>query len=139
MNFRAPPRDDLEINITPLIDVVFILLIFFMVSTTFQKSAELQVSLPESSVSPTETPLAAIEVVINAQGQFFLNGRELINNQLATVRSAMQSLAEGRDDIPVILRADAMTPHQEVVTAMDAAGQLGLTRLSIATSHTEDK
>lgn len=139
MNFRPPPRDDLDINITPLIDVVFILLIFFMVSTTFQKSAELQVSLPESSATPTETPLAAIEVVINAQGQFFLNGRELINNQLATVRSAMQSLAEGRDDIPVILRADAMTPHQDVVTAMDAAGQLGLTRLSIATSHTEDK
>ena len=139
MNFRAAQRDELDINITPLIDVVFILLIFFMVSTTFQKSAELQVSLPESSAAPTEVPPIAIEVVINAQGQFFLNGRELINNQLATVRSAMQSLAEGRDDIPVILRADAMTPHQAVVTAMDAAGQLGLNRLSIATSHAEDK
>ena len=138
MNFRTRPRDDLDINITPLIDVVFILLIFFMVSTTFQKSAELQVQLPESTVTPADDVPVSIEVVINAQGQFFLNGRELVNNQLATVRAAMQSIAEGKTELPVIVRADARTPHQAVVTAMDAASQLGLTRLSIATSHVEE-
>ncbi|HBA32534.1 MAG TPA: biopolymer transporter ExbD [Gammaproteobacteria bacterium] len=138
MNFRTRPRDDLDINITPLIDVVFILLIFFMVSTTFQKSAELQVQLPESTATPADDVPVSIEVVINAQGQFFLNGRELVNNQLATVRAAMQSIAEGKTELPVIVRADARTPHQAVVTAMDAASQLGLTRLSIATSHVEE-
>lgn len=138
MNFRTRPRDDLDINITPLIDVVFILLIFFMVSTTFQKSAELQVQLPESTATPADEIPVSIEVVINAQGQFFLNGRELVNNQLATVRAAMQSIAEGKTELPVIVRADARTPHQAVVTAMDAASQLGLTRLSIATSHVEE-
>ncbi|MCG8380929.1 MAG: biopolymer transporter ExbD [Gammaproteobacteria bacterium] len=138
MNFRTRLRDDLDINITPLIDVVFILLIFFMVSTTFQKSAELQVQLPESTATPADEIPVSIEVVINAQGQFFLNGRELVNNQLATVRAAMQSIAEGKTELPVIVRADARTPHQAVVTAMDAASQLGLTRLSIATSHVEE-
>lgn len=138
MNFRTRPRDDLDINITPLIDVVFILLIFFMVSTTFQKSAELQVQLPESTATPADDVPVSIEVVINAQGQFFLNGRELVNNQLATVRAAMQSIAEGKTELPVVVRADARTPHQAVVTAMDAASQLGLTRLSIATSHVEE-
>ena len=138
MNFRTRLWDDLDINITPLIDVVFILLIFFMVSTTFQKSAELQVQLPESTATPADEIPVSIEVVINAQGQFFLNGRELVNNQLATVRAAMQSIAEGKTELPVIVRADARTPHQAVVTAMDAASQLGLTRLSIATSHVEE-
>jgi len=92
MKFRRERTDDLELNLTPLIDVVFLLLIFFMVSTTFQNESEISLQLPKASEEPVE------------------------------------------GDIPITIRADAQTPHQAVVTAMDAAAQLGLTRMSIATS-----
>ncbi len=134
MNFRPERRDDLELNITPLIDVVFLLLIFFMVSTTFQRETELSVQLPEAAAPESEVDEEVIEVVINRSGQYFLNGRELVNNQLPTLRAALARMTSGRKNTPLVIRADSRTPHQAVVTVMDAARQLGLLRLSIATA-----
>ncbi|MCB1756409.1 MAG: biopolymer transporter ExbD [Gammaproteobacteria bacterium] len=125
------------ISLTPLIDVVFLLLIFFMVSTTFQKDSELQVHLPEATSEPSSAPVDALEIVINTSGQYFLNGQELTNNRLETLRAAISTLTRGKRDTPLIIRADAQTPHQAVVTAMDAAAQLGMLKLSIATSQTD--
>ncbi len=137
MKFQSRKREDIDLNLTPLIDVVFLLLIFFMVSTTFQKESELQVHLPEASQAPVTVPDKSIEISINTTGQYFLNGRELTNNRLETLRSAIQTLTGGQRDMPLIIRADALTPHQAVVTAMDAAAQLGMRRLSIATSQAD--
>lgn len=137
MNFA--PRKKVEaqgIDITPLIDVVFILLIFFMVTTTFQREADLAINLPAASEEPasqTDTPL---EIVITAQGQYMVGGLELVNSQLETVKQALKRMTAGHKDQPLVIRADASTPHQYVVTAMDAAAQLGLARLSIATTYT---
>lgn len=134
MKFRARKREEFDLNLTPLIDVVFLLLIFFMVSTTFQKEADLQVQLPSASQEPTAVPVEKLEVTINPQGQYFINGRELTNNRLETLRTALAKMSRGQRDIPLVIRADAQTPHQYVVTAMDAAAQLGMLKLSIATA-----
>ncbi|HBR98667.1 MAG TPA: biopolymer transporter ExbD [Gammaproteobacteria bacterium] len=135
MNFRKKAREDLDLNLTPLIDVVFLLLIFFMVSTTFQKEAQLEVNLPEATREAVSAPDNVLEIAINTRGQYFLNGRELTNNRLDTLRAAIAKMSKGQRDTPLVIRADAQTPHQAVVTAMDAAAQLGMLRLSIATSQ----
>lgn len=133
MNLRGPRREDPEVNMAPLIDVVFLLLIFFMVSTTFKHEAEIKVQLPQASEKPAPVPKNSINVVIDAQGRFYINDKELVNTRVNTVKRAMALVAKGHKDIPLIIRADGKTPHQAVVTAMDAAAQLGIVHLSIAT------
>jgi biopolymer transport protein ExbD len=138
MNFGKPKIEPPGINITSLIDVVFILLIFFMVTTTFQREADLAINLPQASQEPDAPKDVPLEIVINAHGQFFVGGQELVNNRIDTIKRALQKVAVGRKDKPLVIRADARTPHQYVVTAMDAAAQLGLVRLSIATTQFEE-
>jgi len=134
MKFRKQPREELELNLTPLIDVVFLLLIFFMVSTTFQKESELSVQLPKATQEPVDLPPEQLEIVINAQGKFYVNEQELVKSDTLSLQKALNKLANGKRDIPLTIRADAKTPHQAVVTAMDAAAQLGMLQMSIATS-----
>lgn len=132
MKLRHSKKEAPEVNITPLIDVVFLLLIFFMVSTTFQREAELSIELPEASSRAPESKEKRIEVAIDASGRYYVNGRPLINRQPQTVRNALQQASEGRENASLIISADANTPHQAVVTVMDAARQLGLVRLTFA-------
>ncbi len=138
MNLRPGHKEDsVEVNLTPLIDVVFLLLIFFMVSTTFDRHAKLKVSLPEASTKATQQQNDPLVLSIDAKGNYFLNERQIVNQQLGTLKQAiLKTLSEKNvniKDVSLVLRADANTPHQSVVRAMDAASQLGLTRLSIAT------
>lgn len=135
MNFRSNQIEDLELNVTPLIDVVFLLLIFFMVSTTFQTETRLQLSLPQASDQNTVPASQKIEVVINQRGQYFINGRQLNDSGIETVREAINKLARGKKDTPLVIRADALAPHQAVITAMDAAGQLGMVKFSLAAAR----
>ncbi len=131
---REPPAD---INLTPLIDVVFLLLIFFMVSTTFSQHAQLEIELPEASSEEQQEQSENIEIAIDVKGRYYVNGRQLVNSQPGTLKQAMREAA-GEQKAPVIvISADANTPHQSVVTAMDAARQLGFTHLSFATSQPE--
>ncbi|MCW9012482.1 MAG: biopolymer transporter ExbD [Gammaproteobacteria bacterium] len=138
MNFKIERRDDIELNLTPLIDVVFLLLIFFMVSTTFEKQSKLKVELPEASSSAVKQDSEAVVIGIDAKGRFYINDRQLVNTQLKTLKIALMKTVGDNKETPLILRADAQTPHQSVVTAMDAAAQLGLVRLSIATLENSD-
>lgn len=135
MKFRRKVRTEDSVNLTPLIDVVFLLLIFFMVSTTFTKETHLDVDLPEASGEPMPQEKLQVEVLINAEGGFAVNGKSLINKQLNTLKAAIEETAEGDNKVPLIITADAQTPHQSVVTAMDAAAQLGFARLSITTRN----
>ncbi len=137
MKFKRAIREELELNLTPLIDVVFLLLIFFMVSTTFQKESEISLQLPKASTAPVDTPTDSIEVVVNAAGRFYVNDQELVKSDLASLQNALYKLTDGQRDLPLTIRADAQTPHQAVITAMDAAAQLGMLRISIATSHSQ--
>jgi len=136
MNLRPGHKEEnVEVNLTPLIDVVFLLLIFFMVSTTFDRHARLKVSLPESSAKASQQQVEPLVLSIDARGNYFLNERQLVNKQLDTLKQAIRKTVGEQDitQLAIVLRADANTPHQAVVRAMDAASQLGMTRLSIAT------
>ena len=136
MDLRPGHKEEtVEVNLTPLIDVVFLLLIFFMVSTTFDRHARLKVSLPESSAKATQEQVEPLVLSIDARGNYFLNERQLVNKQLDTLKQAIRKTAGVEDltQMAIVLRADANTPHQAVVRAMDAASQLGMSRLSIAT------
>jgi biopolymer transport protein ExbD len=139
MNLRPLRREEPEVNLTALIDVVFLLLIFFMVSTTFQRESELKIELPEASGEAVEAPAEALEIIIDAQGRYFLKGEQVLNEELPTLKRAIEKALGDRKDPPVIIRADARTPHQAVIRAMDAASQLGLVKMSLATSQSHDE
>jgi biopolymer transport protein ExbD len=139
MKIRRRARQDVNIDLVPLIDVVFMLLLFFMVSTTFLKETELEVDLPEATAEARSVENDVIEITIGADGAYAVNGRMLVNNQLATLMKALRQVSEGDTHRRLVITADADARHQDVVTAMDAAGQLGLTRLSITTRNPEER
>lgn len=134
MQLRTRRRDEPEIVVIPLIDVLLMLLIFFMVATSFDKYSQMKIKLPESSASAETNERPVIEISIDAQGRYFINKQELLNSQTETIKQALQKAAEGKQDPQLILSADRMTPHQAVITAMDAARQLGMVNLTFATS-----
>ena len=138
MNLRTHRRKSPEVDITPLIDVVFLLLIFFMVSTTFEQQSRIQIELPEATATPTESEDESIEIVIDAQGRYFLDEEQVVNSELKTLKAAISKAVDGRESLTVIIRADASTPHQAVITALDASSQLGLTQISLATTKIEE-
>ncbi len=130
--------EDLEISLVPLIDVVLTLIIFFVVTTTFQDRSAMKVALPEAAAQAAETPKDPLVVVVDAEGRYFVGGAEVLRHDRASLREAIGKVAGEDKNRTVILRADAKTPHQSVVTAMDAIGQLGFSRLSIATVPASD-
>lgn len=135
MRFRRKQPEEVSVNLTPLIDVVFLLLIFFMVSTTFTKETHLQIDLPEASADEEAGSVEpqTVDLVIDIDGQYSVNGQSLINSQPETLRRAIIDQIADNRELPFIISADAKTPHQAVVTAMDVAGQLGFASLSITT------
>ena len=137
MNFSRRARQEVEVNLTPLIDVVFLLLIFFMVSTTFTKETYLSIDLPESNSQSNRVADLQIEILITREGDFAINGVALVNREQRTLRAAIGKISEGDTAIPMVITADSATPHQSVITALDVAGQLGFSRLSITTTLTD--
>lgn len=134
MRLQSRSRDEPEINVISLVDVLLVLVLFFMVSTTFLRETEISLKLPEATTdSAVATPDESLEIAITQTGAYVVNGRELVNNERRTLRAAIEKLVGERRDLPVFIRADAAASHQSVVTAMDVAGQLGFVRLNIAT------
>ena len=134
MNLNVRERAEPEVNLTSLIDVVFLLLIFFMVSTSFVKQSQLSIRLPQADNSNVieEVP-EFIDLMITEQGTYLVNGRELINNRPETIRNALQKISGGDTSLPITISADANARHQYVITAMDVAGKLGFVQINIAT------
>jgi biopolymer transport protein ExbD len=139
MNLQPSTPDEPEVNLTPLIDVVFLLLIFFMVSTTFEQQSRIQIELPEATAEATKPDDDSLEIIIDAQGRLFIWEEQVVNTELKTLKGAIGKAVGEREGIPVIIRADAKTPHQAVITALDATSQLGLTRISLATSRMQEE
>ena len=138
MKFKRSIRGELSINITPLIDVVFLLLIFFMVTTTFSRETRLLVNLPEANAELVESQSAQIEIIVAREGNYVINGRPLVDNRFETLIRGLELESEGDRDLSIILIADAEATHQSVVTAMDAIWQSGFSRLNIATQRPEE-
>jgi len=126
-------REDPELNLTSLIDVVLLLVIFFMVSTTFVEEGRLRVDLPAASNEPVTRVQDPIVVTVTAQGSYRVNDTALVNNARDTLAAALRKVAAGQQGVPLTIRADARATHQSVVTAMDVAARLGFTQVNIAT------
>lgn len=140
MNLNTRPRTQPEVNLTSLIDVVLLLLIFFMVSTSFVKESQISIKLPETDSDARVAEQAeSLEITITASGTYFINGRELINSRPETIRNALRRIAGDRSDIPVTISADANATHQSVVTAMSVVSNMGFTDFNIATVNESDE
>lgn len=134
MNLNVRQRAEPEVNLTSLIDVVLLLLIFFMVSTSFVKQSQIAIRLPEADTAAIVEEIPdQLDIMITEQGTYLINGRELINSRPETIRNALQKLSGGNTKLPLTISADANARHQHVVTAMDVAGRLGFVQISIAT------
>ena len=138
MKFYRRRRADNGINLTPLIDVVFLLLIFFMVTTTFTRESRLLIELPEADAEVVDSAQVPVELVISRDGSYAVNGQNLINRDIKTIMAALKDIAGEDGNTPLVITADAQAAHQAVVTAMDAAGRLGFTRLNITTQQSGD-
>lgn len=138
MRLGATRHDEFEINVISLIDVMLTLLMFFVMTTTFVQHSAMKVTLPEASETTGEPQREALVIMVDANSHYFVDNNEVLNPALDTLKEAIARVAGDNRDRQVVLRADAATPHQAVVTAMDALGQLGFTRLSIATTRTKD-
>ena len=141
MNLRKFRRESPAIDLTPLIDVVFMLLIFFMVSTTFKDQSMIRIDLPKASQQKQEeNKEKPIELTIDVQGNYYVNDKRVVNTQIETLKRALKIAIGNREHPPLTISADGRTSHQAVVTAMDAARQVGLLHISIATKNaTEGK
>ncbi len=134
MNLRQRPREEPDLNLTSLIDVVLLLLIFFMVSTTFVEEARIKIRLPQTSEKPAPAPARdPIVITVAASGEYLVNGRTLVNTSPATLSTAVSQIAGAQRDTAITIRADANATHQSVVTAMDVVGRLGFRAINIAT------
>ncbi len=138
MNFKPNPRDELQLDITPLIDVVFLLLIFFMVSTTFDHESEVNITLPKASKEIAQAKPDAINVAIDNQSRIYINEKELLNSQISTIKGAIYDISVDLPDAPIIISADEEAPFQMVIRTMDAARQLGLVKITFATRINEE-
>lgn len=138
MRFTPPDNDDLEITVIPLIDVILVLLIFFMATATFDQNSRIKVQLPEASSQVTPAADSPLVVQIDADGRYFVNNSEVLNSRIETLKAALEQLGGDPAKQSVVLRADARTQHQSVVTAMDALAQTGYRNLSIATVRSTD-
>ncbi|HEY7776413.1 MAG TPA: biopolymer transporter ExbD [Kineobactrum sp.] len=133
MKFRRQVTGEVSINLTPLIDIVFLLLIFFMVSTTFSRETQLSIDLPEASGEAPDQVDRQIEILVDEQGSYRVNGQALVDNRLRTLQAAIYKISVGDTTLPMVITADAQAAHQDVVRAMDAAGQMGFVHFSITT------
>ena len=139
MKFRRQRREEVGINLTPLIDVVFLLLIFFMVSTTFSRETQLSVDLPEAKGQAKDSQQEQIEILIDEAGSYRVNGQGLVDSRMRTLQAAIYKISAGDTTMPMIITADAQAQHQYVVRAMDAVGQMGFVHLSITTRAPSDQ
>ena len=137
MNFRHKKAEELDVNITPLVDVVFLLLIFFMVSTTFDRQSELNIELPEANGEITESEKKDIEIFIKEDGKYIINGQVLVNSKIDTLIRNLRQESDGDEGIRVIISADKQSTHQAVMTAMDAARQVGLIHITFSAVKSE--
>jgi biopolymer transport protein ExbD len=139
LKFRRQRREEVGINLTPLIDVVFLLLIFFMVSTTFNRETQLSVDLPEAEGQVKATEGEQIEILIDESGRYRVNGQGLVDARMRTLQAAIYRISAGDTTLPMIITADAQAAHEDVVRAMDAAGRMGFVHLSITTRQPADR
>ena len=139
MNFKLKNRDEFNLDITPLIDVVFLLLIFFMVSTTFKHESEINITLPSASNKTVTKKPNAINVGLDLKGNIYIDGEKLNNSEFQTIKTALFERIKETEKPPVIISADTNVKYQSVIYLLDTLRQLGLVKITYATQILEDK
>ncbi|MFA5983173.1 MAG: biopolymer transporter ExbD [Methylococcaceae bacterium] len=144
MNFQRKKREKVDITLISMIDVLFVLLLFFMVSTTFNRYTDVKVKLPEANGDAADQPTKSVSLVIDADGVYYLKGEdglphELVNQAPETLKVELQKLAASAAQLPFIITADGKTPHQFVISALDMAGQAGFSHITFAAQQAQDK
>lgn len=135
MAFKRRRREPIDVNLTPLIDVVFILLIFFMVTTTFTRETRLRVNLPQADAESALAVSDKIEIIVDAQGHYAVNGQRLSKSDKTSLGAALDAVAGKRRDQAFVISADAVAPHQSVVTVLEVAGEMAFSSLNISTQE----
>ena len=135
MNFRKKlQQDQPELNFIPLIDVLLVIIIFLVVSTTFSKFSELKINLPVAEANPVENKNVPINVSITEDRKYTINEDVLSDNSIEAIQSKLMEVSRNNQDkMPVIINADAMTNHQSVVNVMEASRRVGLTKITFST------
>ncbi len=136
--FNRAKKSEVSVNLTPLIDVVFLLLIFFMVSTSFNRETQIKLELPTASGDPLEATTDMIEISVDNEGRFFVNAKPIVNTQVETLIKAIEIVGQGDKKLPVVISADANAPYQAVVTAMDASRKTGYFNFTMATRRPQE-
>ncbi len=136
MNFRPRPRDEPEINLIPFIDVLLVVLIFLMLSTTYSKFTELQLKLPVADAEAQRDYAKEVIVAVTSDGKFSVKGVPVAGRNVDAVAQALREAAQAGKDSVVIITADAAAPHQSVITVMEAARRSGLNQITFATQST---
>ena len=135
MRIRDRRAEDVpEINLVPLIDVILVLIIFFVITTTFDARSVLKLELPRATGERNEAQGTSLSLLINADGRYFVEDREALRTDVESLKRTLVEVAGDDRERTVLLRADARTPWQAVVTAYDALGQLGFRRIANATA-----
>ena len=142
MKFQRKKRENVDITLISMIDVLFVLLLFFMVSTTFNQHTEVNIKLPEADAGDAEQHPKMVTLTIDADGIYYLNGddglpHQLVNQSIDTLKQELRKLAEHSGQIPFIINADGKTPHQAVITALEAAGDAGFSHITFAALHSK--
>lgn len=132
MNFHRRRPDEPEINLIPFIDVLLVILIFLMLTTTFSRFTELQVKLPSADAEKMHERPAEIIVAVSGDGRFSVNKRSVDGRQVDAITAALSAAAAGRTDVVVVVSADALAPHQSVINVLDGARRAGLVKLTFA-------
>jgi len=134
MNFqRGKKHEDLELNLVPLIDVLLVIIIFLVVSTTFSRFSELKINLPNAEANSPDKKPNVINVSITADGVYSVNETQLPNKNLESIIAALKNSSKGEKEVPVIINADAKCEHQLVINVMEASRQAGLTHITFST------
>jgi biopolymer transport protein ExbD len=144
MKFQRKKREKVDITLISLIDVLFVLLLFFMVSTTFNRQTQVKIKLPEADTAEAEANPKMVTLIIDADGVYFLNGEdglphELVNQQKETLEQELRKLAVQAKDLPFIIQADGQTPHQAVIKALEAAGNAGFNHITFAAQRPQSE
>ena len=139
MQFRTKHNDSEPlVNLTPLIDVVFLLLIFFMVSTTFNRETRISIDLPEAAGDPLKVEKTVVEISIDAQGRYFINQKRVVDERIGTLKRAIREIMGDAPNPQLIISSDRRTPYEAVIRAMDAARQVGLVNINLATQQARE-
>jgi biopolymer transport protein ExbD len=139
MNFRPRHRDEPEINLIPFIDVLLVVLIFLMLSTTYSKFTELQLTLPVANVEQQRNRPQEIIVSVAADGRYAINKTALADTSVAALTQGLAGLAQNGPDSVLIISADATAPHQAVISVMEAARRAGLSQITFATQSSKSE